>query len=126
MNNKKIIFSVIGLIVLGVIVAVLINLRKQPVVVSIKYDAFAQCLATKNLTMYGATWCSHCKAQKALFGDSFKYASYVECTENTDLCLQKGIEGYPTWIDASGTKYVGEQSLEKLSSISGCKLPEVK
>ena len=88
----------------------------------IKYDTFAKCLASKNLTMYGTVWCSHCKAEKARFGDSFKYVPYVECTENPNLCLEKGVEGYPTWIDENGLKYVGEQGLEKLSQISGCEL----
>lgn len=96
--------------------------REQSVIVSTKYDTFAQCLASKKLTMYGAVWCSHCTAQKALFGDSFKYVSYVECSDNPQACLDKGVEGYPTWIDDKGEKYAGEQSLEKLAEITGCEL----
>jgi len=48
---------------------------------------------------------------------------YVECTENPNLCLEKGIESYPTWLDENGGKYIGEQGLERLSQISGCELP---
>jgi len=66
-------------------------------------DAFAKCLTSKGLTMYGAVWCPHCKDQKALFGDSFKYVNYVECPDNTELCLAKGIQGYPTWIVENST-----------------------
>lgn len=66
-------------------------------------DAFAKCLTSKGLTMYGAVWCSHCQAQKALFGESFKYVSYVECPDNTNLCLAKGVQGYPTWIVENST-----------------------
>lgn len=69
-------------------------------------DAFSQCIAAKKLTMYGAAWCSHCKREKANFGSSFQYIPYVECPENTQLCLDKGVDGYPTWIDADGKKYV--------------------
>ena len=69
-------------------------------------DAFAKCLTAKGLTMYGAEWCPHCKDQKALFGDSFKYVNYVECPQNTNLCLAKGIQGYPTWIVESATSSV--------------------
>ena len=87
------------------------------------YDQFAQCLAEKKLTMYGAYWCSHCQNEKKIFGDSFKYVPYVECTQETKLCLDKGVNGYPTWIDASGQKYEGEQGLLGLSKISGCQLP---
>jgi hypothetical protein len=61
-------------------------------------DSFAKCLTEKNFVMYGAEWCENCKIQKDAFGDSFKYIKYVECPENTKLCLDKGIKGYPTWI----------------------------
>jgi hypothetical protein len=61
-------------------------------------DAFAKCLTEKGWVMYGAEWCSHCKEQKALFGDSFQYIKYVECPDNVQLCLNKGVNGYPTWI----------------------------
>lgn len=86
-------------------------------------DGFAKCLASKNITMYGAEWCPHCQNQKALFGDSFKYASYVECPQDIQKCLSLGIEGYPTWILPDGRKLLGEQSLENLSKESGCPLP---
>ena len=121
MTNKNIFFLIIVILILGTIAAAM--LRGGGAVSSTKYDVFAQCLASKKLTMYGAVWCSHCKAQKALFGNSFKYVPYVECTENPNECLAKGVEGYPTWIDEKGIKYEGQQSLEKLSEISGCELP---
>ena len=60
-------------------------------------DAFAKCLTEKGLVMYGAEWCVHCKEQKALFGNSFQYVKYVECPDNTQLCVAEGINGYPTW-----------------------------
>ncbi len=85
-------------------------------------DTFAQCLAEKKITMYGAAWCTHCQKEKAGFGSSFKYVPYVECPDNTQLCLDKGINGYPTWITADGVKYEGEQGVEKLASITGCSL----
>ncbi|MEK7088879.1 MAG: thioredoxin domain-containing protein [Patescibacteria group bacterium] len=123
MTNKNIFLLIISLLILGAIATVIIESVGKPPVVSTKYDAFAQCLASKKLTMYGAVWCSHCKTEKARFGDSFKYVPYIECTENPNLCLEKGIDGYPTWIDEKGKKYAGEQGLEKLSEISGCELP---
>ncbi len=120
--QKKIFFTIIILLVIG-IAAVTLVFNSGEKVPAGKYDGFAQCLASKNLTMYGAVWCSHCKAEKERFGDSFKYVPYIECTENPNLCVEKGIEGYPTWIDAKGQKYVGEQGLQNLSKISGCELP---
>ena len=88
------------------------------------YDDFAKCLAGKQLTMYGAAWCSHCQAEKKRFGNSFKYVPYMECPDNPRLCIEKGVEGYPTWIDADGHKYPGEQGLDGLARISGCSLPK--
>ena len=61
-------------------------------------DAFAKCLTEKGFSMYGAEWCPHCQAEKALFGTSFQYIKYVECPDNINLCLSKGVAGYPTWI----------------------------
>ena len=122
MTNKNIFILIICILILGTIATVMFRSGGETVPPG-KYNTFAQCLASKKLTMYGAVWCSHCKTEKARFGDSFKYVPYVECTENPNLCLEKGVEGYPTWIDEKGEKYVGEQGLEKLSKISSCILP---
>ena len=83
------------------------------------FDDFAKCLTSKGATMYGAEWCGHCKEQKAMFVQSFKYVNYVECPENQALCQQKGITGYPTWI-INGIQYPGVQSFEKLKELTGC------
>ena len=85
-------------------------------------DTFAKCVAKTGLTMYGAAWCSHCQNEKKGFGESFKYVPYVECPDNTKLCEDKGIVGFPTWIDASGKKYEGEQGLVNIAKITGCEL----
>ncbi len=122
MTNKNIFFSIIGLLILGTLVTVILQSGGEAVP-STKYDVFAQCLASKKLTMYGAVSCSYCKKEKANFRESFKYVPYVECPENPNLCLEKGVKGYPTWIAENGEKYVGLQGLEKLSQISSCELP---
>ena len=88
-------------------------------------DTFAKCVSASGLTMYGADWCSHCKNEKAAFGDSFQYINYIECTTDAQQCTDKGVSGYPTWIDGSGKKYEGEQGLSGLAKITGCTLPGV-
>ena len=93
-----------------------------------KLDAFAKCLADKGEKMYGAFWCPHCTAQKELFGKSADAVPYVECDSKgknaqPQVCLEKAIKVYPTWIRSDGTVYEGEQSLEELSKYSGCPLP---
>lgn len=118
--NKKTLF-IIGLVILAIILAVL-YLYKPPIVANSKFDDFAKCLASKNITMYGAAWCSHCQNEKNAFEGSFKYVPYVECPDNPQKCLEKGITSYPTWIFPDGKKLIGEQGLEKLSQESSCPL----
>ena len=84
-------------------------------------DKFAKCLSEKGAVVYVSQYCGHCKNQKDMFGDSFKYVNSVECTENQDLCQENGISGVPTWI-INGLPYAGEQSFERLSELTGCPL----
>jgi len=132
MKNKfLIILGVVGLMAIAVLV---LSYPRQEAQTGENLDAFAQCLADKNITMYGAAWCSHCQREKKAFGDSFRLVPYVECPDNPQKCLDKGINGYPTWIfPVSSTtdkfaerKLEGEQGILKLSAESGCALPDKK
>ncbi len=123
MKKEVIIIVAALIIILGG--AYLLN-RPQPG--STKYDVFAQCLKSSGATFYGAFWCPHCKAQKALFGDSVKYLPYVECStpdgqSQTPICVQKGIGSYPTWIFKDGTQLSGEIPLDQLAEKTSCPLP---
>jgi glutaredoxin len=85
----------------------------------------AQCLSAKGVTFYGAFWCPHCKAQKALFGDAVTALPYVECSTpdgngQNEICKEKKVTTYPTWIFADGTTLTGEQSFITLAAKSGC------
>ncbi len=96
---------------------------------STKYDSFAQCLTDKDVVMYGAYWCGHCAEQKRMFSSSFEKVTYIECSlpdnaGQTQICIQKQIESYPTWEFADGTRVTGAQTFETLSQKSGCPLPE--
>lgn len=122
---------VIGVIVILVIAGIGISsytgyVAEQPG----NYDILAQCLTDKGAVLYGAYWCHNCETQKQLFGSSFEHIDYVECAvgdpegkAQSELCLEKGIRAYPTWI-IDGREIVGVQSLEKLSDITGCQLSE--
>jgi hypothetical protein len=136
MENKNQIISIIGFVVVIVLIigafayfnqsstkdADKLNATINSTATS-TLDGFAQCVASKGLTMYGAVWCGHCINEKKAFGSAFKYISYVECPDNIKLCTDKGINGYPTWIDGAGKKYEGEQGLTGLAKITGCELP---
>ena len=107
--------------VLGVIAIAVVNLSRAVDLPNL--DVFAQCLSSKGAVMYGANWCPHCKNEKRAFGESFRLISYVECPADPQRCLAAGITGYPTWIFSDGTRFTGEQGIEKLSEASGCSLP---
>lgn len=93
---------------------------------STRYDAFAQCLAAKQVKMYGLYWCTHCADQKAMFGSSFQYVPYVECgikgsRDEAPQCDQAHLKNFPTW-EFSGTRHEGVLPLAVLSQRTGCSL----
>jgi glutaredoxin len=116
-----------------IIVALLIILAgayflNTPGTSSTKYDQFAQCIKASGTTFYGAFWCPHCKAQKALFGSSVQYLPYVECStpdgqSQTPICISKGIQSYPTWVFPDGSRLSGEVALADLAAKTSCQLP---
>lgn len=86
-------------------------------------DQFAKCLTDKGAIMYGAYWCPHCQSQKKLFGDSFQYVKYVECTVDIQLCQDNKIDGYPTWVFVDGSRQGGEMTFQDLSFKTSCPVP---
>jgi len=119
---KKANYAIIGLIVL--LVSFLGYTFTGFSVKENNLDGFAQCLSEKNVKFFGAYWCTNCDKQKQLFGSSIKYVNYIECDLNgqeSPSCIDKNIKGYPTW-EIGGEQYLGIQTLEKLSELSGCKL----
>jgi len=119
MKKKSIIgLSVVIICLLGILILVYYdNKNKAPG----EYDDFAKCLAEKGLKMYGTEWCSHCKNQKARFGNSFQYVDYIDCDKNKATCIAEGINGYPTW-KFNNQAYEGEKELSELAQIAGCEL----
>ena len=93
-----------------------------------KYDAFAQCLSTKQVKMYGLYWCPHCLEQKAMFGQAFHYVPYVECatkgsSELAPECKVAGAKLFPSWQFGMDPPKEGILSMETLSEKTGCTLP---
>lgn len=94
-----------------------------------KYDGLAQCLKDKGAVFYGAFWCPHCQEQKKIFGNSAELLPYVECSNpdgksQTQICIDKGVEQYPTWEFADGSRLTGEQQPKVLAEKTSCTLPE--
>lgn len=122
---KKIIWIVVSVVVIGGLVGLLVVQAKKPG----KYDALAQCITDSGTKFYGAFWCPHCQAQKAMFGKSAKKLPYIECSEadgsgQLQICADAKIEGYPTWKLADGTIIPIENgsgvSLETLATKTSC------
>lgn len=116
-------------VVLGVIIVALAAWLIVAPGKSSKLDAFATCLGDKGVKFYGAFWCPHCQAQKALFGASVDKLPYVECStpdgnSQNQTCNAEGIESYPTWVFPNGARVSGEQTLEYLSATTSCPLPQ--
>ncbi|MDO8261111.1 MAG: hypothetical protein Q7T50_06520 [Candidatus Magasanikbacteria bacterium] len=89
-----------------------------------KYDTFAQCLSDAGAKFYGAFWCPHCQEQKAMFKNSTKLP-YIECStpdgENqTQVCIDEAIKGYPHWKFADGTELTGVQQFSALAEKTNC------
>ncbi len=119
-KNPYVGWLVLAVLAGGSLLLTMFFLRPKPA--SAELDGFAQCLADKEITMYGAAWCVHCKNEKAAFGSSFRLVPYVECPDNIKLCTDKGVNGYPTWIFPDGRKFEGEQGVKRLSDLSDCPL----
>ena len=114
-------YKILAVIIILSVLLLYMTYKKQAS--ASNYDDFAKCLTENNATMYGTEWCTHCKAQKALFGKSFKYVNYVDCDRNKDICTSMGVEGYPTWI-IHGVQLKGVQSVQDLSLATGCSVPK--
>ncbi|MFQ5990349.1 MAG: vitamin K epoxide reductase family protein, partial [Candidatus Methylomirabilales bacterium] len=89
-----------------------------------KLRALALHLADSGAKFYGASWCPHCKEQKALFGASADRLPYIECSPHGRAgpqalrCRQKGVRLYPTWT-INGRRYARLLTLKQLAAYSG-------
>src|SRR5665811_85955 len=111
MSNMKIFVSVIIILILGVAMTILTRRTNAPEVPG-QYDEFAQCIKDSGTVFYGAFWCSHCQAQKKMFGSSARLLPYVECSPANgqgqfEVCKDANIEGYPTWEFPDGFRLSG-------------------
>lgn len=123
-KTKLIIFIAVVVIIIGGF-GIYNSLKSQE---TGKLDSFAQCIEASGAEFYGAFWCSHCKEQKDEFGSSAKYLPYIECanSDNTQkqVCIDKKITGYPTWIFADRSNLSGRLSFEILAQKTKCTLPQ--
>lgn len=125
MSKNKLTWGIIGILLIVFVAWLIVTPGKAG-----KLDAFADCLKAHDVKFYGAFWCPHCQAQKALFGASVSHLPYIECSNpdqsQNQVCNNAHILSYPTWVypTATGTATTtGEQSLAELSTMGNCPLP---
>jgi|GEM_PF-273826 len=124
-SSRKYVY--VALAIVGVALAGwgLLALNQQ----STKLDGFASCVKDSGATFYGAFWCPHCQAQKALFKKSARLLPYVECSNpdgksQTQACADEEVSSYPTWKFEDGSVETGTLTLETIAEKTGCALPE--
>jgi len=88
-----------------------------------------QCIKDKGLTMYGTSWCPHCKHQKVEFGakndeEFAQLANYVDCDANPQECRSRKVTGYPTWLLPDG-KEIQPGSIKELAQDCGCNISQI-
>ncbi len=124
-KQNKIILIFAAILIFFILIFAILDLNVSET--GLNYDNFAKCITERGAVMYGAETCSHCKEQKKTFGNSFKYVNYVECPDNINLCLEKGIDGYPTWLIGTSTRVIGfdkNSTMQEISDATGCLLPK--
>jgi thiol-disulfide isomerase/thioredoxin len=108
MNSKQktFIIAIVLAVVLVIGLGFLINKPAGPS----KYTDFAKTLVADGAQFYGAFWCPHCQAQEAALGisrqDLETMGLYHECSNadksQTQGCIDKKVESYPTWYFKNG------------------------
>ena len=132
---KKYLYIILALLFVALVVFLIVTPGKPG-----KYDDFAKCIKDKGAIFYGAFWCPHCQAQKAIFGKSAQYLPYIECSTpdgqgQIQECKDVNINTYPTWefpvISTSSPqatttmeRITGEIGLTELAERTSCVLPE--
>lgn len=117
--------AIILLIAAGLGSSFFVSARPSP------YNNLAQCIKSQGVVFYGAFWCPHCQRTKGLFGSAAKELPYVECSQpdgktQTQICIDKKIQTYPTWTRPDGAQLTGEHTVQEWAAFSGCTLEGAK
>lgn len=101
MKKEHIFVLVLVLLIAGITtLAVISNKKNAPTanpVLTTALQTTAQCLADTGVKFYGASWCSHCANQKALFMKSVKTLPYIECAPTAEEARKVAKEVLPQY-----------------------------
>lgn len=87
-------------------------------------EELAAHLTKSGVKFYGATWCSHCRLQRALFGEAEALLPFVDCAPEgrggpmAAPCREIGVRIFPTWT-IGNRKYEGILTPETLAELTG-------
>lgn len=92
----------------------------------------ARCLANGKVELYSVDYCPFCEKQKKLFGDQawkILQPNVIDCGnllgvlsgEQAQICNDRQIFSYPTWVFGDGKRVAGFLDFEQLEDYSGCK-----
>ena len=125
---KRILFSLLAFLTLpNVVHSSHSNNQRELIVTSESTKEtikFAKYLKDNVVVKYSAYWCPNCLNQSELFGkQAYKELNVVECARDginsqTQLCIDKGIKGFPTW-EINGKLFLGVLSINELSELTG-------
>jgi hypothetical protein len=138
MKKEHIFIIIVILIIGGITGAIIVSNKKSANMAAAEMASplgsalskTAQCLKDSGAQFFGASWCSHCANQKAVFKKSMKLLPYNECatggagSPQTQICIDNEIKSYPTWKFANGETVTGEISPAELAVKVNCELTE--
>ena len=90
----------------------------------------AERLADSGALFYGASWCPHCQEQKRMFGAAQERLPYIECSPSgprgavASSCISAGVQTYPTWVFADGSRVTAVIPLRELADRVGYRYAE--
>ena len=112
MKKRSIVTLIIVLAV--IILAAIVLTRSHPDI----SEETAICIG-ENSILYGQLGCHACEKQEDLFGDNYEHLTTVDCFYNREECIEKNIQGTPTWI-INEDQHLGVKSLKELKDLTGC------
>jgi hypothetical protein len=91
-------------------------------------ESVVQCLARKDVRLYGASWCNFCQDQLLLFGADATSLSYTDCDPNGELNFIEACAAHdvpygttlPVWIFADGSRLYGVRHPDVIAAVAGC------
>ena len=81
-------------------------------------EEIMKCIAEKSVLYVSAT-CGHCANQKKILEDYIDKFNMVDCSTETEKCIENNIQAVPTWL-INNEKYTGVHSVQQLKKLTGC------